>query len=138
MHLSDNAKKNIIVWFSCIYVFTTGSILFGWPAIYPIAVDEGQYSELCVYNTSSTSADFLEYSNYSSYDSSSEYERTKLCPEQKVRLNLVFTLGYLFIGFSNLCGILTDKIGPKLSNMLGTTVNSSSFFFPLLSFQFIW
>lgn len=127
MNLSDNVKKNIIVWFSCFYVFTTGSILFGWPAIYPIAVDEGQYNELCVYNTTFNSGDILEYSNssssdFSSYDSSSEYEGTKLCPEQKVRLNLVFTLGYLFIGFSNLCGILTDKIGPKLSNILGTSV----------------
>ena len=124
MPLSDNAKKNIIVWFSCFYVFTTGSILFGWPAIYPIIVDEGQYDELCVSNSSSASgmSEFFNSSSAVSSGLSTSKSEDLLCSEQKVRLNLVFTLGYLFVGFSNLCGILTDRIGPKLSNMLGTSV----------------
>ena len=144
MPLSDNAKKNIIVWFSCFYVFTTGSILFGWPAIYPIIVDEGQYDELCVSNSSSASG-LSEFSNSSSIglgDVSTSESGDLLCPEQKVRLNLVFTLGYLFVGFSNLCGILTDRIGPKLSNILGTSVNCyvlllSLFCFGYLLFTFV-
>ena len=130
MHLSDNAKKSIIVCFSCFYVFTTGSILFGWPAMYPIIVDEGQYDELCVSNSSSASelSDFSNSSSISLGDVSTSKSDSLLCPEQKVRLNLVFTLGYLFVGFSNLCGILTDRIGPKLSNILGTTVNCDILF----------
>lgn len=121
MILSDNVKKNIIAWFSCFYVFTTGSILFGWPAIYPILVDEGQYSELCVSNETTTSS-----SSSVSPDAASESDEGHLCPEQKVRLNLIFTLGYLFVGFSNLCGILTDRIGPKLSNIIGTSVPTTT------------
>ena len=105
--LSDNAKVGIIAVFSCVYVYITGSLLFGWPALYPIIIDEGQYNELC--DSSSTSG--------------SDSSDTKTCEAQKVRANLIFTIGYLFDGFSNLLGIATDRMGPLLSTILGSVVN---------------
>lgn len=104
--LSDNTKIAIITVTSCIYVYITGSILFGWPALYPIIIDEGQYNELC------------DPISQSSSDGSS----TITCEAQKVRTNLIFTIGYLFDGFSNLLGVATDRMGPLISTTLGSIV----------------
>ena len=105
--LSDNAKIWIIAVFSCTYVYITGSLLFGWPALYPIIIDEGQYSELCDPSTTS----------------SSDGSETRTCEAQKVRVNLIFTVGYLFDGISSILGIATDRMGPLLSTTLGSTVS---------------
>ena len=106
--LSDNTKIGIITVTSCIYVYITGSILFGWPALYPILIDEGQYNELCDPDSQSSS--------------SRDGSQVITCEAQKVRANLIFTIGYLFDGFSNLLGVATDRMGPLLSTILGSIV----------------
>ena len=111
--ISDNTKITIIAVTSCIYVYITGSILFGWPALYPILIDEGQYSELC-------DSDSQSFDNSSS--SSSEGSQVTTCEAQKVRTNLIFTIGCLFDGFSNLLGVATDRMGPLISTTIGSIV----------------
>ena len=108
--LSDNTKIAIITVTSCIYVYITGSILFGWPALYPIIIDEGQYNELC------------DPDSHSSSSSNNDGSEVITCEAQKVRTNLIFTIGYLFDGFSNLLGVATDRMGPLLSTILGSVV----------------
>ena len=121
--LSDAAKTRIIVSFACVQVVATAAVMFGWPAVLVVLKDEGQYDELCTDESSSSSSSLSE-----------EEQRPKQrglakCNAQEVKLNLIFTVSYLFNALSCLSGPAFDIIGPRISNLVGAVVCCKSLFF---------
>lgn len=113
MSLSDEVKKNIVVAFSCLQVIVTSAILYGWPALLVVLKDEGQYDEVCPDTSSSLS----------SYESEGVTNRgVAKCPEQEVRLNLIFTLGSIASAVSCCSGIVFDYVGPRIGIAIGGLV----------------
>ena len=123
MGLSDEAKTRILVGFACLQVVMTAAVLFGWPAFLVVLKDEGQYDELCG-NESSSSLSSIEDSSSSSSFSVHTQRGLAKCNAQEVRLNLIFTVSYLFNAVSCLSGILFDIIGPRLANLIGSIVSN--------------
>ena len=122
MELSDLAKTRILVAFACVQVVMTAAILFGWPALLVVLKDEGQYDELCV-NSSSSSSSLM--GNVSSSSSVPTQRGLAKCNAQEVRLNLIFTISFILNAVSCLSGPVFDIIGPRLSNLLGGVVSTS-------------
>ena len=123
MGISDAAKTRILVAFACVQVVFTAAILFGWPALLVVLKDEGQYDELCE-DVSSSSVDNTSTSSLSS--SVPTQRGLAKCNAQEVRLNLIFTVSFIFNAISCLSGPVFDVIGPRLSNLAGGIVSDGS------------
>lgn len=115
MVLSDEGRKNLIVFFSCFQLIFTAATLFGWPALLVVLKDEGQYDEVCPESSLS--------SNSGSFSTGENSNRgVAKCAEQEVRLNLVFTIASVANAVSCSSGMIFDFLGPRISMMFGGTV----------------
>jgi MFS transporter, LAT3 family, solute carrier family 43, member 1 len=104
-------------------------IIFGWPSILQILIDEGVYSNLC--KEGEVIHSFIQHALKTTNHLTQihffvligYYLQHIPCTAQTLRFNLVYTIGT----FSNfvapvLIGIFFDKFGPKITNILASIV----------------
>ncbi|KNC83443.1 hypothetical protein SARC_04308 [Sphaeroforma arctica JP610] len=95
---SDARKYFMISCAALITLFTAGTI-FGFAAIKPIFIKEGAYSHLC------------------------DEPSPEGCAEQKLQLDLMFTLGSFFINVAAFpVGVFLDFTGPRITSTVGTVI----------------
>ena len=74
--------------------FLSTGLLFGWPALVPLLLRDGQYCEQC----------------------SDPCSESKSCTEQSVQFNLIFTVSQaVFTCATVVAGLILDKCGPRIT-----------------------
>ncbi|KAF4319246.1 hypothetical protein BBO99_00006247 [Phytophthora kernoviae] len=90
-----------------IVFFTSGGLILGFGPVYSLLVREKQWSELC------------------SPEEQEEADGGVLCAAQEVRLQYVFSTGFLCLSAANACfGVFLDVVGPRATILLGLMLSA--------------
>jgi hypothetical protein len=100
---------------SCLSVLLFSGIIYGWAPLYLILVAEGQYSELCPINSNNDDVIIA-------VDKDAAPATT--CPEQDLKLGVMFTLGQFLLNFSSLpVGFMLDHTPKVAFYVIAGTIN---------------
>ncbi|EGZ22119.1 hypothetical protein PHYSODRAFT_495164 [Phytophthora sojae] len=101
------SKEVMFVVSAFVVLFASGGLILGFGPVYSLLVRENQWSELC------TDEERLEAGG------------GVLCAAQEVRLQYVFSTGFLCLSAANaFFGVLLDVVGPRVTIMLGLTLSA--------------
>ncbi|ETL90007.1 hypothetical protein L917_11169 [Phytophthora nicotianae] len=100
------SKETMFMVSAFIVLFTSGGLILGFGPVYSTLVREKQWVELCM----------LE---------EQENDSGALCAAQEVRLQFVFSTGFLCLSAANaFFGVFLDVVGPRITIMLGLTLSA--------------
>ncbi|KAI9993031.1 hypothetical protein PInf_015086 [Phytophthora infestans] len=89
-----------------VVLFTSGGLILGFGPVYSTLVREKQWAELCT-------------------PEERENNGGVLCAAQEVRLQFVFSTGFLCLSAANaFFGVFLDVVGPRITIMLGLTLSA--------------
>ncbi|KAG2767242.1 hypothetical protein PC129_g19685 [Phytophthora cactorum] len=89
-----------------VVLFTSGGLILGFGPVYSMLVREKQWAELCT-------------------EEEQESDGGVLCAAQEVRLQFVFSTGFLCLSAANaFFGVFLDVVGPRITILLGLTLSA--------------
>jgi hypothetical protein len=97
------AKRILQIALAVIYCLLSAGIVFGYAALKPVLVSEGVYRDSCT--------------------SEEELEGVRVCYQQELRLNFMFTVAAVS---TNVCALLVgtilDRWGPRVAGVIGSVL----------------
>ena len=102
---ASKIKRLLQIIVAIIYCLCSAGVVFGYAALKPVLVNEGVYQEYCDHVEESLVID----------------DEEKMCYQQELRLNLMFTTAAVV---TNICalpvGTVLDRYGPRVSGIVGS------------------
>ncbi|KAL3670522.1 hypothetical protein V7S43_004836 [Phytophthora oleae] len=101
------SKETMFMVSAFLVLFASGGLILGFGPVYSMLVREKQWEELCT------------------EEERGEDEEGVLCAAQEVRLQYVFSTGFLCLSAANaFFGVFLDMVGPRVTIMLGLTLSA--------------